>query len=69
MVNSSLSSLITKNLIEITRKLNEESLIYYYSIYTNGTWFMLIIVQLHHDVLAVEYRGRWKTTKLMIRNY
>ena len=27
------------------------------------------IIQLHHDVLVVGYRGRWKTTELVTRNY
>ena len=27
------------------------------------------IIQLHHDVLVAEYRGRWKTTELIMRNY
>ena len=42
-VNSLLSSLIMKNLIEITRGLNKKSTIYCYSIYTNNTWSVLII--------------------------
>jgi len=27
------------------------------------------IIQLHHDVLAVGHRERWKTVELVIRNY
>ena len=27
------------------------------------------VIQLHHDVLAVEYRGRWKMVELVTRNY
>ena len=27
------------------------------------------IIQLHHDVPVAEHRERWKTTKLVIRNY
>ena len=27
------------------------------------------IIQLYHDVLVVEYRGRQKTAELMIKNY
>ena len=27
------------------------------------------IIQLHHDVLVAEHRGRWKTTELIMRNY
>ena len=27
------------------------------------------IIQLHHDVLAVEHGGRWKTVELVTRNY
>ena len=27
------------------------------------------IIWLHHDVLAVEHGGRWKTVELVIRNY
>ena len=27
------------------------------------------IIQLHYDVLVAKYRRRWKTTKLVIRNY
>ena len=27
------------------------------------------IIQLHHDVSAAEYGGRWKTTELVMRNY
>ena len=27
------------------------------------------IIQLHHDVLVAGYGGRWKTTKLVMRNY
>ena len=27
------------------------------------------VIQLHHDVLAVLYRGRWKTVELVTRNY
>ena len=27
------------------------------------------IIQLHHDVLVVGHRGRWKTTELVMRNY
>ena len=29
----------------------------------------LEIIWLHHDILAVEHGGRWKTTKLVMRNY
>jgi len=27
------------------------------------------VIQLHHDVLAVGHRGRWKMVELVIRNY
>ena len=27
------------------------------------------VIRLHHDVLAVGHRGRWKTVELVIRNY
>ena len=27
------------------------------------------IIQLHHDVLIAGYEERWKTTKLVTRNY
>ena len=27
------------------------------------------IIQLHHNTLVVGYRGRWKTTELVTRNY
>ena len=27
------------------------------------------IIQLHHNVLAAEYREWWKTTELVTRNY
>ena len=27
------------------------------------------IIQLHHDVLVVGHKGRWKTTELVMRNY
>ena len=27
------------------------------------------IIQLHHDVLVAEHRGRWWTTELVMRNY
>jgi len=27
------------------------------------------VIQLHHDVPAVGYRGRWKTVELVMRNY
>jgi len=27
------------------------------------------IIQLHHNVLAAEHGGQWKTTKLVTRNY
>ena len=27
------------------------------------------IIQLYHDVLEAEHRGRWKMTKLVMRNY
>jgi len=27
------------------------------------------ITQLHHDILAVKYKGQWKTVKLVTRNY
>ena len=27
------------------------------------------VIQLHYDVLAAGHRGRWKTVKLVIRNY
>ena len=27
------------------------------------------IIQLHHDVLITEHRGRWKITELVMRNY
>jgi len=27
------------------------------------------IIWLHHNVLVVEYRERWKTTELVTRNY
>jgi len=27
------------------------------------------IIQLHHDVLVVGHRGKWKITKLVTRNY
>ena len=27
------------------------------------------IIQLHHDIPVVEYRERWKTMKLVTRNY
>ena len=27
------------------------------------------IIWLHHDVLAAEHSGRWKTVELVIRNY
>ena len=29
----------------------------------------LEVIQLHHDVLVVRYRGKWKIMKLVIRNY
>jgi len=27
------------------------------------------VIQLHHDILVGEHRGRWKTTELVTRNY
>jgi len=27
------------------------------------------VIQLHHDILAAEHEGRWKTVELVIRNY
>ena len=27
------------------------------------------IIQLHHNILVEGYRGRWKITKLVTRNY
>ena len=27
------------------------------------------VIQLHHNVPVAGYRGRWKTVKLVIRNY
>ena len=42
-VNNKLSNLISKNLIRIIRELNKKSLIYFYTIYTTGTWSMLAI--------------------------
>jgi len=27
------------------------------------------VIQLHHDVPAAGYRGRWKTVELVMRNY
>jgi len=27
------------------------------------------IIWLHHDTLVIEYGGKWKTTKLVTRNY
>jgi len=27
------------------------------------------VIQLHHDVLAVGYKGQWKTVELVTRNY
>ena len=27
------------------------------------------VIQLHHDMLAAEHRGRWKIVELVIRNY
>jgi len=27
------------------------------------------VIWLHHDVLAAEHRGRWKTVELVMRNY
>ena len=27
------------------------------------------IIQLHHDVPVAEHEGKWKTTKLVMRNY
>ena len=27
------------------------------------------IIQLHYNVPVAEYRGRWKTTELVMRNY
>jgi len=27
------------------------------------------IIQLHHDVLVVGHRGKWKITKLVTKNY
>ena len=29
----------------------------------------LKFIQLYHDVLVAEYRGKWKTIELVIRNY
>ena len=26
------------------------------------------IIQLHHDILVMEHRGRWKTIELVTRN-
>ena len=43
MVNSSLSSLIVKNLIGIIRELNKEFLMYSYTIYITSTWSVLMI--------------------------
>jgi len=43
IVNSILSSLIGKNLMEITRELNKKSLIYCSSIYIMDTWSVLAI--------------------------
>ena len=51
MVNSLLSSLIIKNLIEITREPDIESLIYCYSIYNNSNWFVLTI-DIHLDIIS-----------------
>ena len=27
------------------------------------------IIQLHHDILVLRHRGRWKMTELVTRNY
>ena len=27
------------------------------------------VIQLHHDMLAAEHEGRWKTVELVTRNY
>jgi len=27
------------------------------------------IIQLYHDILVAEHRGKWKTTELVTRNY
>ena len=43
MVNSSLSSLMVKNLIGIIRELNKEFLMYSYTIYITSTWSVLMI--------------------------
>jgi len=29
----------------------------------------LKFIQLYHDVLVAEHRGKWKTIELVIRNY
>jgi len=29
----------------------------------------LEVIQLHHNILVAEYGGKWKTIKLVIRNY
>ena len=34
-----------------------------------GETLRVKIIQLHHEVLVVRYKGRWKTTELVTRNY
>jgi len=29
----------------------------------------LEVIQLYHDMLVAGYRGKWKTTELVMRNY
>ena len=53
IVNDSLSSLITKNLIEIIRELNKEFLMYFYTIYTISTWSILTINSLTYQNLFI----------------
>ena len=31
--------------------------------------FKVEIIQLHHDILAAGHGGRWKTIKLVVKNY
>ena len=57
MVNSILSSLISDYLVGITRKLIKKSLMYCYYIYTNSSWFMLMINSL---ILMFIYQSRDK---------
>jgi len=34
-----------------------------------GETLRVKIIQLHHEVPVVRYKGRWKTTELVTRNY